>query len=116
MVNRRVFLYAQQKSLTTLLSRAVAAGGQDVVVFDTRKLIAASAGRVEVITDELAAPEPWAHCPCRGAETFVPLETYRGDPAEVFEVAVVDGIPDVTGLVTRVVRYHPDRSTEVIVS
>lgn len=116
MVNQRVFLYAQQKSLTTLLSRSVAAGGQDVVVFDTRKLIHAAAGRVEVVTDELAAPEPWAHCPCRGPETFVPIGTYRGDPADVYEVAVFDGIPDVTGLVTRVVRYHPDHTTEVLVS
>ena len=115
MLNQRVFFFAQQKSLTTLLARSVEAGGQDVVVFDTRKLLAAAAGRVEVITDELAAPEPWAHCPCRGPDTFVPLAGYRGDPADVFEVAVVGGIDDVAGLVTRVVRYHPDHTTEVIV-
>jgi hypothetical protein len=116
LVNDRVFLYAQQRDLTTLLAHAVPAGGQDVVVFDTRKLLAAAAGRVEVLTDELAAPEPWAHCPCRGPETFVPISTYRGDPADVHEVAVVGGIADVSGLVTRVVRYHPDRTTEVVVS
>ncbi|MHB8463539.1 MAG: DUF7002 family protein [Acidimicrobiales bacterium] len=113
LVNERVFLYAQQRSM---LAKPVPAGGQDVLVFDTRRLLAAAAGRVEVLTDELAAPEPWARCPCRGPDTFRPLTTYRGDPADVFEVAVVGGIEDVSGLVTRVVRHHPDRSTEVLVS
>lgn len=113
LVNQRAFLYAQQKSL---LSRAVPAAGQDVIVFDTRKLVNAMAGRVEVLTDELTAPEPWTHCPCRGPESFLALAAYRGDPADVFEVAVVDGIPDVSGLVSRVIRHHPDRTTEVLVS
>jgi hypothetical protein len=116
LINDRVFLFAQQKHLTTLLSRYVPQGGQDVVVFHTAKLLAAARGRVEVLTDELAAPEPWAHCPCRGPDTFVPFERYRGNPADILEVAVVGGIDDVTAIVSRVVRYHPDHTTEVLVS
>ncbi len=112
LVNNRVFFFAQQKSLTTFLSHPE---GQDLVVFDTRKLLRATIDRIEVLTDEMAAPEPWSHCPCRGPETFLPLPSYRGDPADVFEVAVVDGLPSVDGLVTRVVRHHPDKTTEVVV-
>jgi hypothetical protein len=115
LLNDRVFLFAQQKSLTTLLSRYVPTGGQDVVVFDTARVLASARGRVEVITDELAAPEPWAHCPCRGRDTFIPFDRYRGAAADIFEVAIVGGLEDVSGLVSRVVRYHPDRTTEVLV-
>jgi hypothetical protein len=116
LVNDRVWLFAQQKSLTTMLSRYVPQGGQDVVVFDTAKLLASARGRVEVVTDDLAALQPWANCPCRGLDTFVPIERYRGSATDVAEVVVVGGIPDVTGLVSRVVRYHPDHTTEVLVS
>ena len=115
LVNNRVFLFAQQKHLTTLLARYVPSGGQDVIVFDTGKLLAAARGRVEVVTDELAAPEPWAHCPCRGPDTFVPIESYRGSPSDVTEVAVVGGLDNVRSLVSRVVRYHADHTTEVLV-
>jgi hypothetical protein len=115
LVNDRVFLFAQQKHLTTLLARYVPSGGQDVIVFDTAKLLGAARGRVEVITDELAAPEPWGHCPCRGPETFVRLESYRGRPADITEVAVVGGLEDVRSLASRVVRYHADHTTEVLV-
>jgi hypothetical protein len=34
--------------------------------------------------------------------------------ADIEEVTVVGGLDDVEPLVSRVVRYHPDRTTEVV--
>ena len=48
MLNARVWLFTQQKHLTTLLSRYVPAGGQDVLTFDTARLLRAASGRLEV--------------------------------------------------------------------
>ena len=115
LLSERLFFYAHQKALTTLLNRYVPSGGQDVITFDTRRLVAATRGRIEVTTVVTAEPTPWGHCPCRGRATFTPLESYRGSPADVEELAVVGDIEDVTPLVTRVVRYHPDKRIEVLI-
>jgi hypothetical protein len=87
-----------------------------VVVFDTARLLAATTGRVEVATVPSTAPIPWDHCPCRGRETFEPLAEFAGDVGDIQEITVVGGLPDVVALVGRVIRYHPDRTTEVLVA
>jgi len=115
LLNRRAFLFAQQKDLTTHLARFQHSVGQDVIVFETGRLLRTARGRVEVTTDPSTLPEGFGHCPCRGPHTFVPLESYRGSPADVVEVTVIDGIESIEGLVTRVVRYHPKGSPEVLV-
>ena len=115
LVNSRVFFFARQKDLTTLLGR-YGSEGQDVLTFDTAKLLAAAGRRAEVATVETAAPVAWQKCPCRGIDTFEPLAEHRGDVADIEELTVVDGLTDVMPLVRRVVRHHGRGGTpEVIV-
>lgn len=112
-LDERVHLFVRQKELTTLLTR-YQGEGQDVLVFDTARTLAAGGERVEVATVISAAPEPWANCRCRGRETFVPLAIYEGPVEDIEEVTVVGGLEAIVALVTRVVRHHPDRTTEVV--
>jgi hypothetical protein len=114
LVNERVYLFAGQNELTTHLAR-YQAQGEDVIVFDTARLLKAARGRVEVACVASGAPTQWGNCPCRGRSTFIPLPRYEGAAADIKEVTVVGGLESVTDLVTRVVRHHPDRSTEVLV-
>jgi hypothetical protein len=114
LLNQRVFFFARQKGLSTLLARYQESEGQDVLVFDTAKLLTAAAGRAEVTTVNPAEPVSWNRCPCRGRSTFVPVDAYTGALDDVEEVTVVGGVERVTDLVARVVRYHPDRTTEVL--
>jgi hypothetical protein len=116
LVNERVYFYARQKDLTTLLTRYQESEGQDVMVMDTARLLAAAPGRVEVTDVASAAPVPWTRCPCRGWGTFVPIDRYQGNVADIEEVTVVGGLEQVGPLVTRVVRYHPDHTAEVLVA
>jgi len=113
-LNERVFFFARQKELTTLLSR-YQNEGQDLLVFDTTKVLAAVRARMEVATVNSGAPVPWANCPCRGRDTFLPLDRFDGKVADIEEVTVVGGLQAVERFVARVVRYHPDRTTEILV-
>ncbi|MDQ6618066.1 MAG: hypothetical protein M3083_25800 [Actinomycetota bacterium] len=115
-LNERVFLFARQKDLTTLLGRYQESEGQDVLVFDTARLLTAAKGRVEVATVSPTAPVPWERCPCRNRDTFEPIDSFVGDVADIAEVTIVGGVERVVDLVVRVVRYHPDRTTEVLVA
>ncbi|MDQ1366124.1 MAG: hypothetical protein QOE57_2166 [Acidimicrobiaceae bacterium] len=115
-LNERLFLFARQKELTAFLGRYQATEGLDVVVFDTARLLAATAGRIEVATVPSTAPVPWDRCPCRSRATFESLADFGGDVGDIEEITVVGGLPDVVPLVGRVIRYHPDRTTEVLVA
>ncbi|MDP9075486.1 MAG: hypothetical protein M3N98_15240, partial [Actinomycetota bacterium] len=115
-LNERTFLFARQKDLTTFLGRYQEAEGQDVLVFDTARLLAAAKGRTEVATVASTAPVPWDRCPCRNRDTFEPIETFAGDVADIHEVTIIGGIQAAADLVVRVIRYHPDRTTEVLVA
>ena len=115
LLNRRAYFFAQQKDLSTHLGRYQHTVGQDVLVFDTARLLATARGRVELTTVNPTQPDGFGRCRCRGPETFIPLPGFRGSPAEVVEVTVVDGLESVEGLVGRVVRYHPGAPPEVIV-
>lgn len=114
LLNDRVFFFARQKDLTTLLAR-YQAEGQDVVVLDTARLLAAAGGRVEVTTVSPGAPEGWSSCRCRGRDTFVPLAEFTGTVADIMEVTVLGGLGEMGALVRRVVRHHPDQPPEVLV-
>lgn len=113
-LNERVFLFARQKDLLTFMGRYQETEGQDVLVFDTARLMAAAKGRVEVATVSPTEPVPWQRCRCRNRTTFEAIDTFDGDVAEIQEVTVVGGLQNVGDLVTRVTRYHPDRTTEVL--
>ena len=112
-LDERVHLFARQKELTSLLTR-YQGEGQDLLVFDTARTLSAAGDRVEVATVVSAAPEPWANCRCRGRDTFVPLTLFEGSVDDIEEVTIVGGMEDVVPLVSRVVRHHPDRTTEVV--
>lgn len=112
-LDERVHLFARQKDLTAMLTR-YQAEGQDLMVFDTARVLAYGGDRVEVATVVSGGPEPWGTCRCRGRDTFVPLAIFEDSVADIEEVTVVGGLDDVGSLVTRVVRYHPDRTTEVV--
>jgi hypothetical protein len=115
-LNQRVFLFARQKDLITLLGRYQETEGQDVLVFDTARLLAAARGRVQVATVAATAPVAWERCRCRGRHTFEPLDAFAGDIADIQEVTVVGAVAQVPDLVVRVMRHHPDRTTEVLVA
>ena len=115
-LNERVFLFVRQKELTAMLGRYQEAEGQDVVVFDTSKLLAATATRMEVSTVNSSEPVPWTRCPCRSRSTFLPIGSYSGSVGDIEEATVIGGIDDVSTLVVRVIRYHPDHTTEVLVA
>jgi hypothetical protein len=113
-LNERAFFFARQKGLSTMLARYQESEGQDVLVFDTAKLLRTTAGRVEVTTVNPAEPVSWTRCPCRSRATFVPIEAYPAAIDDIEEVTIIGGVERVTDLVVRVVRYHPDRTTEVL--
>jgi hypothetical protein len=115
-LNERTFLFTRQKELTTLVARYQATEGQDVVVFDSGRLLAAAKGRVDVATVNSGAPVSWTRCPCRNRATFLPIDDYAGSAADIQEVTVTGGLEQIADLVVRVVRYHPDRTTEVLVA
>jgi hypothetical protein len=115
LLDDRVFFFTRQKELTTLLGRYQETEGQDVVVFDTAKLLRAAA-TTEVSTVASSEPVPWTRCPCRSRATFLPITSFTGSAADIEEVTVIGGIDDVSSLVVRVIRYHPDRTTEVLVA
>jgi uncharacterized protein YhdP len=112
-LDERAHIFARQKDVTAMLTR-YQAEGQDLMVFDTARLLAAGGDRVEVATVASAAPEAWGTCRCRGRDTFIPLALFDDPVADIEEVTVVGGLDDVEPLVSRVVRYHPDRTTEVV--
>jgi hypothetical protein len=113
-LNERVFLFARQRDLTTFLARYRESEGQDVLVFDTARLMDAAKGRFEVTTVNSTAPVPWEHCRCRGRDTFEPIGSFSGDVADIHEVTIVGGIERPADVVVRVMRYHPDGTTEVV--
>jgi hypothetical protein len=113
-LNERVFFFARQKGLTTLLARYQESEGQDVLVFDTARLLRTTAGRVEVTIASPAEPVSWTRCPCRSRATFVPIDDFAGAVDDIEDVTVVGGVDRVNDVVVRVVRYHPDRTTEVL--
>lgn len=115
-LNERLFFFARQKELTAFLGRYQATEGLDVLAFDTGRLLAATTGRVEVTTVPSTGPVPWDRCPCRNRETFEPLAEFVGEVGDIQEITVVGGLPDVVPLIGRVIRYHPDRTTEVLVA
>ena len=115
LLQRRTFFFVAQRDLITHLARYQQSVGQDVLVFDTARLTRAAAGRIEVTTVNPSAPDAFGFCPCRGPSTFIPLGAYQDQPGDVVEVAVVDGLQSVEGLVDRVVRYHPGGASEVLV-
>jgi hypothetical protein len=113
-LNERVFFFARQKGLSTLLARYQESEGLDVLAFDTARLLRAAAGRVEVTTVTPGEPVSWTRCPCRSRATFVPVDDYAGAVDDIEEVTVVGGVDRVADVVVRVVRHHPDRTTEVL--
>jgi hypothetical protein len=115
-LNERIHMFARQKDLITFLGRYQESEGQDVVVFDTARLLAAAKGRVEVATVPSTTPVAWERCRCRGRRTFEPIDSFAGDIADIQEVTIVGAIENVPDLVVRVMRYHPDRTTEVLVA
>jgi len=113
-LNERVFFFARQKALSNLLARYQESEGQDVLVFNTAKLLRTAVGRVEVTPVNPSEPVSWTRCPCRSRATFVPIDDYRAAIDDIEEVTVIGGVDNVADLVVRVIRYHPDRTNEVL--
>ena len=112
LLDGRVFLYPQQKDVSVLLARHHQ-DGRDLIVFDTPRVLALHRDRVEVATLQLVSFIV-GNGPLLSAAVFEPLVTFPDPVSGIVDVTVVDGIADVGPLVSRVVRYHPDRSTEVL--
>jgi hypothetical protein len=111
-LNNRVFLWAHPQRLATLLAaRSYRASRHDVLLVDTARLVEAHADRIRLTGMNTGATiYPNAK---RGSDTFQQIETFpfderrRGRRAiadNVVEVAVLDGLPDITDFVVRVER------------
>ena len=114
LLNERAFLFARQEDLNRFLAKYKTREGQDLVVFDTARLLASAGDRVEVTTVAPSSPTGHGRCPCRGRATFIPLAAYGGDVADIHDVTVVGGLDGLLDLVTRVIRHHHDRDPEVL--
>jgi hypothetical protein len=107
LLSARVFLFTRERHVQRLLV-AYKADGQEVIKLKTAALLAACAGRVEVTTINSGAL-PRTTSPSRGADTFVPLETFPADKvAAIQEVTVLGGIENIQPLTTSVIRHVPD--------
>ncbi len=83
----------------------------DVLVLDTRALLATHADRVLLTTMNTGAVSRFPSCPRRGRDTFMTVADF---PHGVVEPAVEGGVRDVADLVERVERRRGADLGEVV--
>jgi hypothetical protein len=106
-LNERVFLFARVPELRAFLGR-YARVGQDVIVLDTRAVLAVAGAKVEVSFVNTGSLPRKTDCRCRGPDTFVPFESWKGALAPIEEVTVVGGFERIDNLVVGACRHAPD--------
>jgi hypothetical protein len=114
LLNRRVFFWAQKKSLDGFLgAKNYRHHPQLVIAVNTRKLFEAYKGKIEVA--DINTGSLLYNPALRGKDTFQPIATYaRYKKRQIVEVTVLDGVPDFTNFVKRAVRREPTGSETLL--
>jgi hypothetical protein len=116
-----VFFWPTREKAAHLLGRATYANtDHDVLTASTRELITRHGDRLRLSRMNTGTTKPFAFP--RGQDTFMelqdqrlaePLSTGRRSRA-VAEIAVIDGVPDMSDLVIKIERWHGAHPVEVL--
>ena len=116
-----MFFWVSEDRLVGLL-KSYGDRHHDVLVLDTRALLATHADRVLLTTMNTGAVSRFPSCPRRGRDTFMTVadfpygerRTTDSRRTQVVELAVTGGVPDVADLVERVERRRGADPGEVV--
>jgi hypothetical protein len=109
LLNSRSYFFADQDALEKLVQSCAEDGtGQEVISFETRRLLAPVAEHVEVATVSVGV-FPRTSGPCRGRSTFQSLSDFSGDTAKIKEITVTTPVAIVDSAVIKVVRFTPNQ-------
>lgn len=108
LVNGRSYFFVNPDDLQKLLDTCLEQGiGQEVITFNTRRLLADVADQVEVALVS-AGTFPRTSGPARGPATFPRIDDFTGDPAKIKEVTVPVPLEITDTAIVSVVSRHPD--------
>ncbi len=108
LVNGRSYLFVDQDDLQKMLDSYLAQGlAQEVIAFNTRRLLTDVADQVEVSLVS-AGTFPRTAGPSRGPATFPRIDAFTGDPAKIKEVTIPVPVAITDTAVISVVSRHPD--------
>jgi hypothetical protein len=107
LLNSRSYFFADQVALDRLVDSYAKQGiGQEVITFQTRRLLSPVAEHIEVSTVN-AGVFPRATGPSRGRSTFQPLSEFSGEAGKIKEITVTTTVPIEESAVMKVVRFTP---------
>ena len=116
LLNQRVFLFPHSTSLRNLLRAPLNSKLSHILLeVSTRKLFDAYASSIELadINTGYTKRKPAG----RGPHTFQTPQNYpRAGGAKIIEVSVLQGIPDIMGLLQRTLLRRPDGTEELLYS
>ena len=108
LVNGRSYFFVDPDDLQKLVDSCLALGlGQEVITFNTRRLLADVADQVDVSLVG-AGSFPRTTGPSRGPSTFPRIEAFDGNPAKIKEVSVPVPLEITDTAVVSVVARHPE--------
>jgi hypothetical protein len=107
LLNCRSYFFADEPALDRLVESYAKQGTtQEVITFQTRRLLSPVAEHIEVSTVN-AGVFPRAAGPSRGRSTFQPLSEFSGVAGKIKEITVITTVPIEDSAVTKVVRFTP---------
>jgi len=107
MLNSRSYFFADEVALDRLVESYAKQGiAQEVISFQTRRLLSPVVDHIEVSTVN-AGVFPRATGPTRGRSTFQPLAEYSGLATKLKELTVTTTVPVTDAAVMKVVRFTP---------
>jgi len=111
LLNSRSYFFADEVGLERLVEHYAKQGiTQEVISFQTRRLLATVADQVEVSTVN-AGVFPRTTGPSRGRSTFQPMAEFSGVITKIKEVTVTATVPIVDQAVVKVVRITPGQDS-----
>lgn len=108
LLNSRSYFFGNRDDLDKMVNACLEQGiGQEVIGFETRRLLGPIADAVEVTTVN-AGSFPRASGPVRGRATFKPLAEFTGQSIKIKDITVTVPITVEDNAVVSVVRLEPD--------
>jgi hypothetical protein len=104
LLNKRVYLFTDATAMQKMLAKYVERdGAQEVLAFSPRRLLDAARPQIELSAQNAGAIARRSD-PYKGRDSFVSITRFPDKkPAEV---TIVDGLPDLSGIVMRVERHE----------